>query len=104
MRLDEVSERTAYTAPDGPYETLGGLVVHTLGRIPRVGDKVLLPEDNASLRESFNSVNAGRWLAQVSVMDERRVDKVILTPVSHPADNGQKEHTGNTTARNGGAA
>ncbi|WJY68020.1 hemolysin family protein [Corynebacterium auris] len=91
VRLDEVSERTSYTAPDGPYETLGGLVVSTLGRIPRVGDKVLLPEDHATLRESFTSANAGRWLAHVSVMDDRRVDKVILTPVSHPAQEGEQE-------------
>ena len=44
VRLDELEERTAYTAPDGPYETLGGLIMATLGRIPEVGDEVVLRE------------------------------------------------------------
>ncbi len=81
VRLDEVSARTSYTAPEGPYETLGGLVMSTLGRIPRVGDKVLLPEGSSNFQEAFGSGNAGRWMARVSVMDDRRVDSVILTPV-----------------------
>jgi len=81
VRLDDVSARTSYTAPEGPYETLGGLIMSTLGRIPRVGDKVLLPEGSGDFQEDFGAGNAGRWLARVAVMDERRVDSVILTPV-----------------------
>lgn len=81
VRLDELGDRLSYTAPDGPYETLGGLIMATLGRVPVLGDEVLLPEADGGFQDNFESGNAGRWRAHVSVMDERRVDKVILTPV-----------------------
>ncbi|SDL70855.1 Hemolysin, contains CBS domains [Corynebacterium mycetoides] len=81
VRLDELSERLSYTAPDGPYETLGGLIMSTLGRVPVLGDKVVLPVTDAGFQEDFGSGNAGRWTAHVTVMDDRRVDKAILTPI-----------------------
>lgn len=81
VRLDELSEHLSYTAPEGPYETLGGLVMSTLGRIPLLGDELLLPEAGGGFQDNFGSGNAGRWRAHVSSMDGRRVEKVILTPV-----------------------
>lgn len=81
VRLDELAERIGYTAPDGPYETLGGLVMATLGRIPEVGDEVVLHESVASFQEEFQSAGAGDWLAQVTEMDGRRIDRVMLRPV-----------------------
>ena len=82
VRLDELEERLAYTAPDGPYETLGGLIMATLGRIPEVGDEVVLRETFGSLQEEFQSAGAGSWLAQVTAMDGRRVDKAMLRPIT----------------------
>lgn len=82
VRLDELEERTAYTAPDGPYETLGGLIMATLGRIPEVGDEVVLREQLGSMQEEFRSAGAGDWLAQVTAMDGRRVDKALLRPIT----------------------
>ena len=41
LRPDELEEITGLVVPDdGPYETLGGLVMAELGRIPAVGDAV----------------------------------------------------------------
>ncbi len=97
VRLDDVSARTSYTAPEGPYETLGGLIMSTLGRIPRVGDKVLLPEGSGDFQEDFGAGNAGRWLARVAVMDERRVDSVILTPVPRTAEQPATDGKGRTS-------
>ncbi|AKK08723.1 hemolysin family protein [Corynebacterium testudinoris] len=82
VRIDELTQRVGYTAPDGPYETLGGLFMTTLGRIPRVGDLVLLPEADNPARAEFESGYDGRWIARVTVMEDRRVDKVVITPVS----------------------
>ena len=82
VRRDELEERLAYTAPDGPYETLGGLIMATLGRIPKVGDEVVLRETFGSLQEEFQSAGAGSWLAQVTAMDGRRVDKAMLRPIT----------------------
>lgn len=81
-RLDDVRERTGYVAPDGPYETLGGLIMFTLGRIPVVGDKELLPQTERDALDEFESGISGRWGVRVVIMDGRRVERAILTPVS----------------------
>ncbi|GAB3074558.1 hemolysin family protein [Corynebacterium aquatimens] len=82
VRLDELTERTGYIPPEGPYETLAGLIMATLGAIPKVGDKVLLPQATNDFQGDFESGGTGRWVARVSVMDDRRLDRAILTPVS----------------------
>ncbi|MEE6280666.1 hemolysin family protein [Georgenia sunbinii] len=61
LRPDELALQTQLAAPDdGPYETLGGLVMARLGRIPRVGDTVELPS----------------VVLRVEVMDGRRVERL----------------------------
>ena len=40
LRDDEVAEATGFLMPEGDYETLAGLVLARLGRIPDVGDDV----------------------------------------------------------------
>ena len=72
MRIDEVSRATGYDAPEGEYETLGGLVLAQLGRIPVTGDEVVLPASRGS---------GGGWIARVERMDGRRIDRVRLIPV-----------------------
>ncbi len=65
MRPDELATRAAIQVPDdGPYETLGGLVMTELGRIPAVGDVVELT--HASLT--------------VDAMDGRRVTRLHVRP------------------------
>lgn len=61
LRPDELHEATGLrVSDDGPYETLGGLVMARLGRIPEVGDEVVV--DGVRLR--------------VERMDGRRVDRL----------------------------
>ena len=81
VRLDELEERTGFAAADGPYETLGGLIMATLGRIPELGDEVVLHAAVSSFQEEFQSGGAGAWLAQVSEMDGRRIDRAMLRPI-----------------------
>jgi putative hemolysin len=50
------------------YETVGGLVMTVLDRIPSTGDRVLLPG----------------WRVEVVDMDGHRVDKVLVTRVEEP--------------------
>lgn len=80
LRIDEVSHATGYSAPEGEYDTLGGLVLTQLGRIPNEGDEVALPEVGVDETE----LDQGGWIAKVLRMDGRRIDRVLLTPV--PAD------------------
>ncbi|BBX82851.1 hemolysin family protein [Mycolicibacterium aubagnense] len=75
MRIDEVDTETPFRAPEGDYETIGGLVLKELGHIPDVGDTVVLTEfdpDNPEL-------DPVRWKATVIRMDGRRIDQLELT-------------------------
>ena len=75
MRPDELATRAAIQVPDdGPYETLGGLVMTELGRIPAVGDVVDLP--HASLT--------------VDAMDGRRVTRLHVRPKDPEAAPGSR--------------
>ncbi|HEY0578980.1 MAG TPA: hemolysin family protein [Pseudonocardia sp.] len=40
LRADELAEATGFVPPEGDYETLAGLVLERLGRIPEVGDNL----------------------------------------------------------------
>lgn len=82
VRIDELGEHVGYVAPEGPYETLGGLVMAELGRIPEEGDRLLLPESDNPSRTEFETGYSGRWLAKVTEMEGRRVDTVILSPIT----------------------
>ncbi|WP_078856009.1 hemolysin family protein [Streptomyces sp. NRRL F-5065] len=62
LRLDLLA-RTGLTAPDGPYETVAGLVATHLARIPAVGDAVTLEG----------------WRLEVLGVDHHRAQRVRVT-------------------------
>lgn len=69
LRPDELEERTGMTLPEEPdYETLGGLVMARLGRIPVVGDTVQVPSESSAASVSLT----------VEAMDGRRVERLRL--------------------------
>jgi putative hemolysin len=76
LSVGELERLTGVTLPDGPYETVSGLLVECLGRLPRHGDAA----DAAGLRLTATEV-AGR---RVRTM---RVERVEATTV---ADLGQR--------------
>ncbi|MEU7632505.1 hemolysin family protein [Nocardia sp. NPDC049220] len=85
LRIDEVSRATGYDAPEGEYETLGGLVLTRLGRIPVAGDEVVLPNPRSQQWSTGEHPGAGGWIARVERMDGRRIDRVRLIPVAAEA-------------------
>lgn len=63
LRPDELSRRTGLLVPaEGPYDTLAGLVMAELGRIPQIGDEVVV----------------GDVQMQVAGMDGRRVERLSI--------------------------
>lgn len=85
MRIDELDDKLGYAAPEGPYETLGGLVMAVLGRIPVEGDRVELPlaehvELPEELQDYLHEPVDTQWVARVTAMDGRRVDRLLMTP------------------------
>ncbi|GFG69631.1 hemolysin family protein [Mycolicibacter senuensis] len=75
LRIDEVAAATGYRAPEGSYETIGGLVLQELGHIPAAGETVEL----TAFDPDQLSAPPPRWLARVVRMDGRRIDLLVLT-------------------------
>jgi putative hemolysin len=71
MNLDDFADAAGATLPDGPYETVAGALIATLGRLPKVGDAVEL----ADVR------------LKVTKLDGRRVAKVRVTLLNGSAAN-----------------
>jgi len=85
LRIDEVADKTGYRAPEGPYETIGGLALREIGHIPAAGELVSLPTLNDD-----GLLDASRhWQARVVRMDGRRIDLLELT---EPADPDHRGH------------
>ena len=71
MRPDELATRARIHLPDdGPYETLAGLVMTRLGRIPQVGDEV----------------SVAQVVLRVEAMEGRRVTRLRIVPTAPPDD------------------
>ena len=74
MRPDELTEVTGLSVPeDAAYETLGGLVMSRLGRVPVVGDEVVVGSGRA------------RVVVRVEAMEGRRVERIIVRPAPEEA-------------------
>lgn len=86
LRIDEVADEVGFRAPDGDYETIGGLVMDVLGHIPEEGESVELTGFDADAPPDGQP----RWQATVARMDGRRVDLVDLVRLSTQADS--QEH------------
>jgi putative hemolysin len=74
LNLDEVYEQTGVRLPEGPYETLAGFIMASLGHVPRVGE----------------AVEADGHRLTVTELDGRRVSRVRVDPVE-PAEETQKQ-------------
>ncbi|MEO0049103.1 MAG: hypothetical protein RL556_435 [Actinomycetota bacterium] len=70
MRPDELAEMAIKIPDAGAYETVGGFIMHSLGKIPSVGDVVEI--DGGSLK--------------VERMDGRRIDRVRFIPENLAGD------------------
>ncbi len=63
--LDEFTEHTTIALPEGPYETVAGYIMATLGRLPNVGDKVSAPGAELEVME----------------LDGRRASRIRVVPM-----------------------
>ncbi|MFY1575056.1 hemolysin family protein [Verrucosispora sp. WMMD703] len=82
-RIDEVADSTGIALPEGPeYDTLSGLVMRELGRVPEVGDRleISLPADGD------NGQVPPRALVEVLEVDRHVADSVRLQVIDGHAE------------------
>jgi CBS domain containing-hemolysin-like protein len=85
LRIDEVAAATGYRAPEGEYETIGGLVLQELGHIPTVGETVEL----SAVVPDHPFAELPRWRARVASMDGRRIDQIELVELTDADGRGE---------------
>ena len=68
LNLDDFAEATGLQRPEGPYETVAGYVLAELGRLPELGDTVVVE---------------GRTLT-VLELDGRRIARIVVGPRPAP--------------------
>ncbi|AFM17550.1 CBS domain-containing protein [Mycolicibacterium chubuense NBB4] len=88
LRIDEVAENTEFRAPEGDYETIGGLMLEKLGHIPEEGETVELRafDPDGPIEDPV------LWLATVVKMDGRRIDQLELNKLGRRDDRDEDEH------------
>ncbi|GIF70534.1 hemolysin family protein [Asanoa siamensis] len=74
LNLGDFAERAGFELPDGPYETVGGYVMASLGRVPRIGDEARVP----------GAVPQEGWVLRVLELDGRRVARVAIRAIDPP--------------------
>ena len=90
LRIDEIAEQTDFRAPEGDYETIGGLVMSVLGHIPTEGESVELTAFDTDAPPD----RPPRWRASVALMDGRRIDLIDLVKIVHHDDSRPDETLG----------
>jgi putative hemolysin len=68
LNLDEFTDQTGIELPEGPYETVAGFMVATLGQLPAAGDHVDTDGHRLTATE----------------LDGRRIARIRVTPRSEP--------------------
>jgi len=79
LRPDEVADATAMQLPeDEDYDTVAGLLVRELGRIPSRGDRVLVPLPVVIPEDDDEEPVQEHALLRVERMDGLRVDRISI--------------------------
>ena len=85
LNLNDFAQRVGVTLSPGPYDTVGGYLMASLGRLPTLGDETLVDDGDDV------------WRLRVIEMDGRRVARVGLSlvppaPVPPPAEESPPAH------------
>jgi putative hemolysin len=83
LNLDDFKDETGIELPEGPYETVAGYIMATLGKVPEIGDSVEYAEHRL----------------RVTALDGRRVSRVFVAaarPVGGNDEETVEEHRSET--------
>ncbi len=87
LRPDEVFDATGVALPEHEdYDTVAGLLVRALGRIPQRGDSVEIPLPPIVPEDDDDEPVEQAALLRVELMDGLRVDRISIRLVQRPGD------------------
>jgi magnesium and cobalt transporter len=64
LDVEKLEEQLKITLPDGDFESVGGFIIHLLGKIPEVGEKISFENFDMTIQEG----------------DQRKIEKVLIAP------------------------
>lgn len=65
LETEKLEDHFAIKLPDGEFESVGGFIIHILGKIPKTGDTV-----------TYKGLEI-----KIKAADERKIDKVLITHI-----------------------
>jgi CBS domain containing-hemolysin-like protein len=69
LSVEKLEEALNRELPEGDFESVGGLIIHLLGRIPEVDEKISFGDVEMTVREG----------------DQRKIDKILVSLPPHSA-------------------
>ncbi|MBW2609284.1 MAG: HlyC/CorC family transporter [Deltaproteobacteria bacterium] len=78
LEIEKLEEHFEIKLPEGEFESVGGFIIHVLGKIPVSGEKIPYQDLEMTIKSA----------------DERKIDKVLITrkDPSSPAAEDKKQH------------
>jgi len=70
INLDDFEDRVPVEIPRGGYDTLGGFIIHLMGRVPRKGEEI-----------TFSGLRM-----RIHGGDQKRITRVLITSDTHEAE------------------
>lgn len=75
LEIEKLEEQLNVQLPRGDFESVGGVIIHLLGRIPQVKEKISLGDLEITIQEA----------------DQRKIDKVLITRKAHHSPSEEKQ-------------
>ena len=76
LEIEKLEEHFGIKLPEGGFESVGGFIIHILGKIPKVNEKIVFEDLEMAIKSA----------------DDRKIDKILITyktPSIPPEDNKQ---------------
>jgi len=63
LEAEKLEEQLKVKLPEGDFESVGGFIIHLLGRIPKIGEKITFEDFDITIQKG----------------DQRKIEKVLIT-------------------------
>ncbi|MCG6881348.1 MAG: hemolysin family protein [Deltaproteobacteria bacterium] len=71
LEIEKLEEHLKIKFPEGDFESVGGFIIHLLGKIPKVGEKTSFGDFDITIQKG----------------DQRKIDKALITPKKDDGSN-----------------